>query len=196
MSTTILLTTILVLLAISTVDALRFRLRQKEIQKHDRVLLPFCQLRRDVMCFLYREIIESADSLSPAQYRYIRRLLNVLDDTICSYDHYKISPFNVRMMARHLEIYQKVSKTASKTPDHPEIWEFHARFRELWVKALLTCTPLIRWEPVLRLMIFAYYIGYTAGEQEARWREAEHVMKSAGEVREDARRYNVSLRCA
>ena len=193
MNTTVFLATILVLLAILAGDALRFRLRQKEMQKNDRVLFPFCQLRRDVMHFLYMNIIENTDLLSPSEYRFVRQLLNGLDATIHNYNQHKTLMFNVRKIAKHLQMYRKVSKAALETPDHPEIREFHVRIHRLLVAAFLAYTPLIRWELALRLIVFAYRMGKQDG---ARRREAEYVVKSAEEVRNDARHYNVSLRYA
>ena len=196
MSTTVLLTTVLVLLAILTADALRFLFQQKEMQKHDRVLFPFCQLRRDVMSFLYRNMIKDADSLSPLEYRFIRQLLTVLDATIHNYNQHKTSMFNLRKIARRLETYQKVSETALKVPDHPEIQEFHQRIHRLLVVAFLAYTPLIRWELAVRLIVLAGRIGYRDGKQEALRREAAYVVESAEKVRKDARHYNVSLHYA
>ena len=193
MSTTIVLTAILVLLAVLAGDALRFRFRQKEMQKHDRVLFTSCQLRRDVMRFLYINVIENTGSLSPAEYKFVRQLLNGLDATIHNYNQHKTLMFNVRRIADHLEMYRKVSKTVLEVPDHPEIREFHERIRRLLVAAFLAYTPLIRWELALRLIVFAYLMGK---QDEARRREAEDVVKSAEEVRDDARHYNVSLRYA
>ena len=193
MSTTIFLATILVLFAVMVGDTLRFRRRQKEMQKHDRVLFPFCQLRRDVMRFLYINIIENTDSLSPAEYKFIRRLLNILDGTIHNYNQHKTLMFNVRKIAKHLKIYRKVSRVALEVPDHPEIREFHECIHRLLVAAFLAYTPLIRWELALRLIVFAYRMGK---QDEARRREAEDVVRSAEEVRDDARHYNVSLRYA
>ena len=196
MSTTVFLTTVLLLLAILTADALRFRFRQKEMQKHDRVLFPFCQLRRDVMSFLYRNSMKDADSLSPSEYEFIRQLLNVLDATIHSYNQHKTSMFNLRKIAKHLETYRKASETALKVPDHPEVQEFHQRIHQLLVVAFLAYTPLIRWELALRLIVLAGRIGYGAGKREAFRREAEYVVESAEKVRKDARHYNVGLRYA
>ena len=193
MSTTILLATILVMLASLAGDALRFRLRQKEMQKHDRVLFPFCQLRRDVMRFLYMNVIENPGSFSPAGYKSIRQLLTVLDGIIHNYNQHKTLMFNVRKIAKHLQMYRKVSKVVLEIPDHPEIREFHKRIHCLLVTAFLAYTPLIRWELALRLIVFAYRMG---GQGEARRREAEYVVKSAEKVRDDARHYNVSLRYA
>ena len=193
MSTTIVLATILVLLAILAGDTLRFRLRQKEMQKHDRVLFPFCQLRRKIMCFLYINVIEDTNSLSPAEYRFVRRLLNVLDAAIHDYNQHKTLMFNMRKIAKHLKMYRKMSKAALETPDHPEIREFHERIHRLQIAAFLAYTPLIRWELALRLIVFAYRMGKQDG---IRRREAEYVVKSAEKVRDDARHYNVSLRYA
>ena len=193
MNTTIFLATILVLLTVLAGDALRFRLRQKEMQKHDRVLFPFCQLRRDVMHFLYMNVIENTDSLSPSEYKFVRRLLDGLDVTIHNYNQHKTLMFNVRKIAEYLKMYRKVSKAALETPDHPEIREFHVRIHRLLVAAFLAYTPLIRWELALCLIVFAYRMGRQDG---ARRREAEYVVKSAEKVRNDARHYNVSLRYA
>ena len=193
MNTTIFLTTVLVLLAVLAIDTLKFRRRQKEMRKHDRVLFPFCQLRRDVMRFLYMNVIEDTVSLSPAEYKSVRQLLNVLDGTIHNYNQHKTLMFNVRKIAKHLKMYRKVSKVALEIPDHPEIREFHERIRWLLVAAFLAYTPLIRWELALRLIVFVYRMGKQDG---IRRREAEYVVKSAEKVRDDARHYNVSLRYA
>ena len=193
MSITIFLATVLVLLVVLASDALRFRFRQKEMQKHDRMLFTFCQLRRDVMHFLYMNAIEYAGSLSPAEYKFICQLLNGLDATIHNYNQHKTLMFNVRKIARHLQMYQKVSKAALEVPDHPEIREFHERIHRLQVAAFLAYTPLIRWELALRLIVSVYRMGKQDG---IRRREAEYVVKSAEKVRDDARHYNVSLRYA
>ena len=192
MNTTLLLATILALLVILTGDALRLRFLQKEMQKHDRMLFPFCQLRRDVMSFLYRSVIENADSLSFAEYRFVRQLLSVLDVTIHNYNQHKTSMFNVRKIAKHLQMYRKASKIASEAPDHPELREFDKRIHRLLVAAFLAYTPLIRWELALRLIVFAYRIG----KHGTRRHEAEYVVESAEKVRSDARHYNVSLHYA
>ena len=193
MNTTIFLATVLVLFAVMAGDALRFRHRQKEMQKHDRALFPFCQLRRDVMRFLYMNVIKNAGSLSSVEYKSVRQLLNVLDGTIHNYNQHKTLMFNVRKIAKHLQMYRKVSKVALEIPDHPEIREFHERIHRLLVTTFLAYTPLIRWELALRLIVFAYRMG---GQGEARHREAEYVIKSAEKVRNDARHHNISLRYA
>ena len=193
MNTTIFLATVLVLLAVMAGDALRFRYRQKEMQKHDKALFPFCQLRRDVMHFLYMNVIENTNLLSPAEYKSVRQLLNVLDGTIHNCNQHKTLMFNVRKIAKHLKMYRKVSMVTLEIPDHPEIREFHERTHRLLVAAFLVYTPLIRWKLALRLIVFAYRMGKQDG---IRRREAEYVVKSAEKVRDDARHYNVSLRYA
>ena len=193
MSTTIFLATVVVLLAVLAIDTLRFRRRQKEMQKHDRVLFPFCQLRRDVMRFMYMNVIENTGSLSPAEYKSVRQLLNVLDGTIHNYNQHKTLMFNVRKIAKHLKMYRKVSRVALKVPDHPEIREFHKRIHRFLIAAFLAYTPLIRWELALHLIVFAYRMSKQDG---IRRRRAEYVVRSAEKVRDDARHYNVSLRYA
>lgn len=193
MSITIFLAIVLVLLVVLTSDALRFRFRQKEMQKHDRVLFPFCQLRRDIIHFMYMNAIENTDSLSPVEYKFVHWLLNVLDGTIHNYNQHKTLMFNIRKMAKNLKMYRKVSKIALEIPDHPEIREFHERIHRLQVAAFLAYTPLVRWELALHLIVFAYCMGKQDG---ACRRDAEYVVKSVEKVRNDARHYNVSLRYA
>ena len=193
MNTMIYLTIVFVMLAIFLGDALRFRLRQKEMKKHDQVLFPFCQLRRDVMHFLYINVTENEHSLSSAEYEFVRQLVNVLDFTIHNYNPYKTLMFNVRKIAKHLKMYRKASRISLEAPDHPEIREFHEQVHRLLVAAFLAYTPLIRWELAFRLIVFAYRIAKQDG---TRRREAEYVVKSAEKVRSDARHYDVGLRYA
>lgn len=193
MSITIFLATVLVLLVVLTGDALRFRFRQKEIPKNDRVLYLFCQLRRDIMHFMYMNVIENTDPLSPTECKFVRRLLNVLDGTIHDCNQHKTLMLNVRQIAKHIKMYRKVMKVELEIPDHPKIREFHERIHRLLVAAFLAYTPLIRWELALRLIVFAYRMGK---QDEARRREAEDIVRSAGKIRDDARHYNVSLRYA
>ena len=192
MDTTI-LATVLVLLAMLTVDASRFRFHQKKMQKHDRVLFPFCQLRRDIIRFLYMNVIENTDSLSPVKYRFVRHLLDVLDIAIRNYNQYETSMFNVRRIVKHLEMYQEASRTALDIPDHSDIREFHERIRRLLVAAFLAYTPLIRWELTLRLFVLAYHMNKQDGTRRS---DAEYVVECAEKVRSDARHYKVSLHYA
>lgn len=143
MSTTVLLAAILVMLAILAGDALRFRLRQKEMQEHDRVLFSFCQLRRDVTYFLSVNVIENTDSLSLVEYESVRLLLNALDAVIHNYNQHKTSTLNLRKVAKYLNMYRKVSKIALETSDHSEIREFNERIHRLLDAAFLAYTPLI-----------------------------------------------------
>ena len=144
MSTTIYLLTVFILLAMLAGDALRFRFRQKEMQKHDRVLFPFCQLRRDIIRFLYMNVIENTNSFSLAEYKSVRRLLNVLDAIIHDYNQHKTSISDVQQIVKHFKMYRKISKTALETSSHPEIREFNECIHRLLGAALLAYTPLTR----------------------------------------------------
>ena len=196
MSTTIILVAILVLLVILTVDALRFRFRQKEMRKHDRVLLPVSELHRDVTSFLYLNAIGNAKSLSLKEYGYILDFVKILDDTTHSYNQRKTSVFNVHEIAEHFRTYRRMSKAVSEAPDHPEIQKFDKRIRRLWLDAFLAYTPLVRWEfsdkfhrILARLALRLICLVYRMGKQETRLREAVYVMESAETIRNDARRY-------
>ena len=153
MSTTIYLMTVFILLAMLAGDALRFRFRQKEMQKHDRVLLPFCQLRRDIIRFLYMNVIENTNSFSLAEYKSVRRLLNMLDAIIHDYNQHKTSVSDVRKLVKNFKMYQKISKTALETSSYPEVQEFNECIHRLLGTALLAYTPLIRSRSGWRLCI-------------------------------------------
>ena len=142
MSTTIFLMTVFILLAVLAGDTLRTRLRQKEMQRHDRVLFLFCQLRRDVMRFLYMNVIENTNSFSLAGYKSVRRLLNVLDAIIHDYNQHKTSIYDMRQIVKNFKMYRKISKTALETSSHPEIREFNECIHRLLGAALLAYTPL------------------------------------------------------
>ena len=144
MSTTIYLLTVFILLAMLAGDALRFRFRQKEMQKHDRVLFPFCQLRRDIIRFLYMNVIENTNSFSLVEYKSVRRLLNMLDAIIHDYNQHQTSISDVRKIVKHFKMYWKISKTALETSSHPEIREFNECIHRLLGTALLAYTPLTR----------------------------------------------------
>ena len=144
MSTTIFLATVLVMLAILAGDTLIFRLRQKEAQSSDRVLFPFCQLRRDIIRFLYMNVIDNENSFSLAEYKSTCRLLNMLDAIIHDYNKYKTSMPDVRKIVKNFEMYRKILKTELETPSHPEIRGFNERIHRLLGAALLAHVPLIR----------------------------------------------------
>ena len=162
----------------------------RRVKKHDGVLFPFCQLRRDIMRFLYENVFENPGALSHEEYQSVRRLLGVLNGAISNYNKHKTVMFDLREMAKHLETYRHTSMPTVEVPDNPEIRELHRRFGRLLVRAFIAYTPLIRWELAVWLIAQAYRAGKEAG---ARAVAAEYVISNASEVRNDARRYGLNV---
>ena len=161
--------------------------RTRKVDRHDGVLFPLCQLRRDIMRFLYENVFENPGALSREEYQSVRRLLEMLNGAISNYNEHKTVMFNLREMAKHLETYRRASMPSVEVPDNPEIRELHRRFGHLLVKAFIAYTPLIRWELAARLVVRAYRTGKKAGARRA----AEYVVKHSEGVRNDARRYGL-----
>ncbi|MGR3985377.1 MAG: hypothetical protein OD817_09070, partial [Gammaproteobacteria bacterium] len=67
-----------------------------QAKKHDDVLFPFCQLRRDINRFLYENVLDGARAISREEYASVRGLLKVVDVTIRNYNRHKTAMFNLR----------------------------------------------------------------------------------------------------
>ena len=158
----------------------------RRVAKHDGVLFPLCQLRRDIMRFLYENVFENPGALSHQEYQSVKRLLGVLNATISDYNKHKTVMFNPREMAKHLGAYRRTSMLAMEAPDNSEIRDLHRCFRRLLVAAFMAYTPLIRSGFAVRLIVHAYRAGKKAGAHRA---TAEYVLDNASKVRSDARRY-------
>ncbi len=164
----------------------------RRVAKHDGVLFPLCQLRRDLINFLHENVFEKPEALSKEEYASMRRLPDAVNATIHNYNEHKTLRFNMRKVARHLATYRtsrQATEIAPQVPDNPAIRRFHEHFGRLLVAAVLAYTPLIRWELALRLIALACRIGK---QEEERRRAAEYVIKNAEKVRDDARRYNLA----
>ena len=146
------------------------------VEKHDGALFPFCQLRRDIMRFLYENVFENPGSLSREEYQSVKRLLKMLNGAISNYNEHKTVMFNFRKAAKYLSRYRhtvKQTKPVNLTTND-EIRAFHMRFIRCFAKAFLAYTPLIRYELMLRLVAFIY-----------RKRLSEYVLKAAKQVHND-----------
>ncbi|MGR3913016.1 MAG: hypothetical protein OD918_00575 [Gammaproteobacteria bacterium] len=185
MSTTVFLAVTFLALAMLAAQLQRIRMAQKRAIKHDRVLFPFCQLRRDVMQFLRETAFKKPQVLSREEYASARRLVEALDVTIRNYNRHKTVMFNLRKVETHLRAYRQSAKPAPALPDNPRIREFHDRFRGLLVKACIAYTPWIRSELFLRLMALAWQLGVDEGAR----RRARYVLNNAPQVRADWLRY-------
>ena len=189
------MTTILTLAFIVLAAYCWFGLRR--VNKHDRVLFPLCQLRRDVLSFLYTNTFTRQSTLSPAEYDSLIKLSNMLDSAIHNYNEHKTVMFNLRKLMSHLKKYRHTMKQTKlpELPDNPEIQAFHARFVQCLAQAFIAYTPLIRSEIVLQVTILAcrvvYYVGYRTVSKHASQSVSKHasqyVLASAKEARELAR---------
>lgn len=189
MSTTAFLSAVFLALALHAAHVWRARARQKRVQKHDGVLFPFCQLRRDIMHFLHENVFAKPGALSRDEYAAMRNLLGALNLTIRHYNRNKTVMFNLRKVEKHLREYRVAAKPDPQTaPDNAEIRAFYTRFRTLLARAFAAYTPLIRSEWALRTFVRAWRIGYALGKLGYKI-EIEYVHRHAPKVREDLRRY-------
>ena len=157
-------------------------MRIRKVAKHDGVLFPLCQLRRDLMRFLYDNVFVKPNALSHEEYVSIRRLSDALDDTIHNYNQHKTLLFNFWKMVKYLRQHRHTLKRTAPVnlTDSKEIQEFHARFSHCLSRAFLAYTPLIHWELLLWLMVSAYSN-----------RRQQYVLDVVRQVRNIGRRGNV-----
>ena len=175
MSLTLLLALSLLALMLMAIQLHCIRHRQKQAQKHDEVLYPFCQLRRDIMDFLYARMLTDPITLTTAEYASVRRLLDVLNHTIHNYSEHRTVMFDLRQVLKALQQYRHTLKQARPVDltNDTEIQHIHKRFVRCCAKAFLAYTPLIRSEAVLRLALHLYRV-----------RRQEYLLKAARQVRE------------
>lgn len=151
--------------------------RIKKVDKHDQVLFPFCQLRRDIM----RHLLDNLDTLTPEEYRPLRKLLTMLDNTIHNYNQHKTFLFNYRKIPGHIKKHQVARKKMEKNApgSNPDTRKFYQRFIQCLAKAILAYTPLLRSELILRIVALAFLTGLRSGKE-------QEILDGARQVRYDA----------
>ena len=181
-------TTLLLMLSLLALTSLAIYLhwtrhQQKQAQKHDDILYPFCQLRRDIMEFLYQNTLVEHDTLTLAEYRSVRRLLDVLNNTIHGYSEHRKAMLNLRHVLDALQEYRHTLKQAKPIDitENASIQAFHQRFVQCCAKAFLAYTPLIQSEVILRLAMRIYQV-----------RRQQYLLQAARQVRQH-RHYGNSL---
>ncbi len=154
--------------------------------KHDNVLFPFCQLRRDVMKFRFDEIMQPSMKLSRDERESLRRLSSALDNVIHNYSRHKKMMFNIRTVIAQLRKHQSALKKIEplKLTDNKDIRNFYVRFGYCSAKAFLAYTPLILWEFVLRLLVRVAPIIWHISKS-----RAEQLSQDMISVRQDKQRY-------
>ena len=162
-------------------------LNYKRVRKHDQMLFPFCQLRRDIIDYLKKNILDAPNRISQKEGEAVLKLLDAVNQTIHNYNQHKTVMFNLREMQKHLKKYQRASSTALSIPDNPEIHALYQRFGCLLVKAFIAYTPLIRSEVAVYLIAYVYRVAKTTGARQV----TDYVVRAAEKVRNDARHYEL-----
>lgn len=121
----------------------------KNIKKHDIVLYKICQVRRDSMQLLRN----NWQGMSKEDYLALRKLLDILNSTINSYNEHKIVLFNLRRFFEHVKRYDSFSKEIEPTemPKNGEIQALYtATFKSL-LYGFFAYTPLIKSEIFVKI---------------------------------------------
>lgn len=124
----------------------------RKVKKHDRVLFPFCEIRRGLMTYLRANY----SCLTKEDYERSVQLWEILDDTIHFYERHKATTFNFRPFVIFFRDKMKESEDTS-----PVVWdEMSPELRALWCKwvgammdALFAYTPWIRSEITLKIIV-------------------------------------------
>lgn len=155
--------------------------------KHDRVLFPFCQLRRDIVRFLYANVFEKSNTLSPEEFRSAQRLWDLLDRTIRDYNQHKTILFNLRQVMKVVRQYRNLMQKMEpiNLTENKEIQRFYQRFVFCWAKGCLAYTPLIRSELVLRLVMLLGMLTYYKALIRRR-NDIARVVEVSAKIREQA----------
>ncbi len=141
----------------------------RRVSKHDRVLFPLYQLRRDLMKFLRVNATANKNVLSSAEYDSIARLSDALDLAIHNYNKHKTMMFNLRKLLAHLKKHQHILKKIEPVDmtDNPKIQIFHSRFLQCLAEAFFAYTPLIRSEIMLKLFMWVSRVASKRVRREA-----------------------------
>lgn len=160
----------------------------RRVRKHDGVLFPFCQLRREIMKYRYDAVMESPGTLSRKEIESLRRLSRVLDETIHNYNQHKTTLFNLRKMEKLLYKYRDVLEQVEHVnlTENEQIQALYNRFALCWAKAFIAYTPLIRSHTTLSLLALAFSIGGSKLRA-----QLENIRQQAAKVREDMQRYEL-----
>lgn len=155
-------------------------------RKHDDVLFPFCQLRRDVMKFRFEAMTQSPTPLSREERESLRRLSRTLDDVIHNYSKHKKMMFNLRTVIAQMRKHQSALKEIEplKLTNNTDIQNFYVRFGYCSAKAFIAYTPLIRSEFILCMFAFV-----TPGIWRISKSRAQQLMQDMKSVQKDKQRY-------
>lgn len=132
----------------------------KNIQKHDRYIFEFCDLRRDIITYLYEE----RNRLSRADYIQLREILDTNNTTIHNYKENKYTMFNFRRFIDKLRtIENDRSGKVNESKVLPEIKDFQVRLVHIIFNAFIAYTPFLKSEVILKVLYFVTSKAVKAG---------------------------------
>jgi hypothetical protein len=127
----------------------------RRLNKHDRVLYPFCQLRREI----YKYFSEVKVNIDIDDYKDLNDLLAMDDKVIHTYNQNKSCLFNFRKFRRFIKTqFEELRETTEKMEErkfsnNPKISQLQKNFIGSLFFAFFEYTPFIKSEVAIKLMI-------------------------------------------
>ncbi|WP_435979198.1 hypothetical protein [Psychrobacter sp. DM4] len=140
---------LILMLVIAVIFALFETVYLKRIQKHDRYIFEFCDLRRDMITYLYEE----RNGLSRSDYIQLREILNTNNVTIHNYKDSKHTMFNFRRFIDKLRVIEN-KKSRVESNVLPEVKVFQVRLVHIVFDAFLAYTPFLKSEVIIKVLYF------------------------------------------
>lgn len=95
----------------------------QSINKHDKILYAFCQIRRDIIKLIREQNID----LSSLHYNELKKLLEIVNSVIHDFNDWKASIFNLRSLIRTIKKNaQKIE--VEKFSDNDKVSDFQKKF--------------------------------------------------------------------
>lgn len=144
----------------------------RRLKKHDKVLYEFCQIRREIMAILRRDLFETEND----KYVGLRELLDSTGNAIHYYNDNKATMFNYRRYKQWLMDTRESAESVENLhlPNDPELQKIRHHFCQAMVAAFCAYTPLFRSELLIRFSLFILRTAAKAG-----WQQAEDIFQFA-----------------
>ncbi len=144
----------------------------RRLKKHDEVLYAFCEIRREIMAILRRDLFE----IQREKYVGLKHLLDATGNAIHYYNDNKATMFNYRRFAQWLRDSRASAETVQRLnlPNDPEILKIREHFGVAMVSAFCAYTPLFRSELLIRVSLLLLRTAVNAG-----WQQAEGIFQFA-----------------
>jgi len=120
------------------------------IKKHDFILYQFCQLRREIIKYLFDNRLK----ISNKDYEITRKLLEILNDTIHHYNIFKLvsNLNNLKILMKNTKENTEQVEMLPET-NNQNIHIFQKQFSFIILKAFFTFTPFLKHRFILNLII-------------------------------------------